>query len=431
MAASLTVQHRLKAADRATGTARLRGGNVRFPAAIRLCALALVGAFFLRSSSLPTGLHPNHLFLACCGTLVLTLVYLLATHRLTMSVPTLALVALTLPSLLAAEDGRTSALKWFGWMCLICTVGPMFSDEIKLKVRTLHWTRRCILFCTLGSLLLNLAGIRLSGRGVYFGLMGHTMLLAPVAALAAIDLFTSRERYSQRVYAVLMVLCTVTCIGAGSRGAVVGMTAGILTHVTHRKQGFMVLLLAALGLAGASLIQLNQVTNDRGVTVGGGGFFAELAKKGTSDTRGHLWAARIREYTASPVVGVGFQQQRIYREDTDEKFLEPGSSYLAVLSMTGTLGTVGFLAMMASIWSSLFGPSSCVPGELKDVLRGWMAFFSVHFLIEGYVFACGSLLCFLFWLTAGCALSLHHQGLRRNARLRVQQLSQRRGKMAA
>lgn len=427
---SLAAQQTLRLNRPGSGTG-LASSSAAFPIGVRLCAIGLVTTIFLRSSSLPTGLNANHLFLACCGCLILSLAYLMGTHRLTFNVPTLILVALTLPSLMAAEDGRTSALKWIGWMCLVGSVGPLFSDEIKLKIRTLQWTRRLVLLCTLGSLLLNVAGIRLSGRGVYFGLMGHTMLLAPVAALAAIDLFTSRDRFGGRIYIVLMALCTITCVGAGSRGAVLGMTAGILTHVTHRKQGLVVLLLAALALAGASVVQLNQVTNEKGVTVGGGNFFAELAKKGTNDTRGHLWAARIHEYSSSPVVGVGFQQQKIYREDTDEKFLEPGSSYLAVLSMTGTLGAAGFLATIAALWTSLFSPSSAVPTELKDLLRGWTAFFAVHFFIEGYVFACGSLLCFLFWLTAGCAISLHHQGLRRRAKERVQQLTRRRERRAA
>ena len=135
------------------------------------------------------------MFLACCVSLILAFAYLLATRKLTVSSATLAFVLLTLPSLQAAEALTTSSLRWLGWFLIVAAVGPMFLDEIRLKLQVLHWTRRLLLICAVGSLLLNLVGIRLSGRGMFFGLMGHTMILAPVCALAAIDL-SARESTS-------------------------------------------------------------------------------------------------------------------------------------------------------------------------------------------------------------------------------------------
>ena len=85
---------------------------------------------------------------------------------------------------------------------------------------------------------------------------------------------------------------------------------------------------------------------------------------------------------------------------------------VALLSMTGLFGSLGFAMLAANVVSSLFTSMSAVPRGYKDVLRGWVAFFSVHLIIEGYIFACGSLLCFLFWLTVGCTTSLQHQGRR-------------------
>lgn len=377
--------------------------------------MALLTAFFLRSSSLPTGISSQHLFLACCGSLVATAAYLIFSYRLSVSTSMFAFMLLTLPSLLAAEDAKTSAMRWFGWAVLATTAGPLFCDEIRLKLKLLHWTRKLVIVCTIGSLILNLFGVRLAGRGVFFGLMGHTMLLAPVSALAAIDLFSTRRYKQSKVHMLLIALCVITCIGAGSRGAVVGLTFGILMHVAHRREGLYVVGLAAVALVVVSFIQLN-----RAEKIGnnlGGSVYAELANKGTNNTRSHLWQARIDEYKDSPVTGVGFQQQRIFRAETEEKFLEPGSSYLAVLSMTGTIGAIGFVVLCCSIFNSLFSSASAIPDSHRDLLRGWMAFFCVHFVIEGYIFACGSLLCYLFWLTAGCSIALHHQG--RRARMRT------------
>jgi len=117
----------------------------------------------------------------------------------------------------------------------------------------------------------------------------------------------------------------------------------------------------------------------------------------------------MQEFRDSPLYGVGLQQQRLWRKRSNREFLEPGSGYLAVLSMTGIIGAIGFLWLSFHLFQSLWVRSE-IPAAYRDVLRGWMVFFAVHFVVEGYVFACGSLLSMLFWLTAGCSLSLHHQG---------------------
>lgn len=341
--------------------------------------------------------------------------YLLLTRRLTFNPAACALVLLTLPSLLAAEDGRTSTFRWFGWVMVIAAVGPLFSDEIRLKLKLLGWTRKLLLILTIGSLLLNLAGIRLTGRGVFFGLMGHAMLLAPVSALAAIDLFTSRQSQRSKFHTYLLVICITTCIGAGSRGAVLGLTAGILTHVTHRREGVYVLLIAAIGMVAVSFIQLNRADFSHRL---GGSVFAELTAKGTNNTRQQLWGYRIQEFQESPIIGIGFQQQKLYRPGSSRAFLEPGSGYLAVLSMTGIAGAIGFGCIALMVVRALFSSASAIPGSYRDILRGWIAFFCVHSVVEGYVFACGSLLCLLLWLTIGTAIALEHQGKRARQRQR-------------
>ena len=339
-------------------------------------------------------------------------VYLWFNRNLNASIVSLLFVLSTLPSLWVAEDARSAASRWLGWFLIMAVVGPLFSNEIRLKLHVLDWTRQLLLVFAVGSLLLNLSGIRLSGRGMFFGMMGHTMILAPVCALAAIDLFCSLKRERSKWHVFLLMICCVTCIGAGSRGAVLGLTLGILTHVAHRKEGFLVILLAAAALIGVNYVQAGRATDRVGRDLSSG-VFSELTAKGMNDTRGELWNSRISEFKSSPVLGVGFQQQRLYRSNSTEVFIEPGSGYLAILSMTGTVGTIGFVGLVVAMISSLFTRNSAIPDKYKDLLRGWTAFFSLHLVIEGYIFACGSLLCFLFWLTVGCSMSLHYLGRRK------------------
>ena len=382
------------------------------PFGIIFCSVFLSAAYFLRSSSIPTGLSSQILFLGCCASLITTFVYLWLHRNLSASLVTLVAVLMTVPSLLVAEDSITATTRWFGWLLIMAVVGPLFSNEIRLKLQVLDWTRKLVLVCTVGSLLLNIAGIRLSGRGMFFGLMGHTMILAPVSALAAIDLFCTMKRERSKWRAALLVICCVTCIGAGSRGAVTGLILGILTHVAHRREGFMVVALSAAALAGVGYVQADRA----GAKVGqdlSSGVYSEISSKGANDTRGELWSSRISEFQSSPLVGIGFQQQHLYREGSIEGFIEPGSGYLAVLAMTGITGTIGFAGLFVTIVSSLYTEKSAVPGRYRDMLRGWTVFFIFHLIIEGYIFACGSLLCFVFWLTAGCSMSLHHLGRRK------------------
>jgi len=349
------------------------------------------------------------MFLACCASLIAAFVYVWFSRNLNVSIAAFLFILLTLPSLFIAEDFKAAGTRWFGWLLVMAVVGPLFCNEIRLKLKLLDWTRKLLLICAVGSLLLNLAGIRLAGRGYFFGLMGHSMILAPVCSLAAIDLFCSFKRGRSGWHGILLVLCCVTCVGSGSRGAVVGLACGILTHIVHRREGLMVLALAAAGLIGVDYVHSTRSFETNRADLSGG-IFGELTAKGTNDTRGELWDFRIREFKNSPLLGVGFQQQRLYRDNSNQTFIEPGSGYLAVLSMTGTIGAIGFVAIMATIVSSLYSKSSAIPDKYKDLLRGWTAFFAVHLVIEGYLFACGSLLCFLFWLTIGCSVSLHHLG---------------------
>jgi hypothetical protein len=388
------------------------------PIGITICAALLVGAFFLRSSSISTGLSSQHLFLACCASLIGAFLYIWFSRDLKLSIVPFGFVLLTLPSLWMAEDPKTAATRWFGWFLVMAVVGPLFSNEIRLKLQVLDWTRKLLLVCAVGSLVLNVAGIRLSGRGYFFGLMGHSMILAPVSALAAIDLFCTQKQERSKWQLILLVICCVTCIGAGSRGAVMGLTIGILTHIAHRREGIIVVVLAAAALIGVSYVQAARSFEADKAGLGSG-VYAELSHKGTNDTRGELWEYRIAEFRSSPVLGIGFQQQRLYREDSNEEFIEPGSGYLAVLSMTGTVGAIGFIGLLLRISSSLYTRNSCIPDRYKDLLRGWTAFFAFHLVIEGYIFACGSLLCFLFWLTIGCSISLHHLGRRKQLRDRT------------
>ena len=77
--------------------------------------------------------------------------------------------------------------------------------------------------------------------------------------------------------------------------------------------------------------------------------------------------------------------------------IEPGTSWLAVLSMTGIIGFILFL----SIFITCFKQS--LSNQYSIQLTGLLAFFAVHLLVEGYVFAASNHVCYMFWLILGCS----------------------------
>ena len=145
----------LKPLSGATLAARSRA---RADAGTRICAMGLLVAFFLRASSIPTPLNSSHLFLACCGGLVVAFVYMLSTRVVEVNSHVGLLVVLVLPSLLEANDSRYSVLRLFGWTLVVAVVGPLFTNEVRLKIHVLKWTRILLPICAVGSLAVNLAG---------------------------------------------------------------------------------------------------------------------------------------------------------------------------------------------------------------------------------------------------------------------------------
>jgi O-antigen ligase len=119
-------------------------------------------------------------------------------------------------------------------------------------------------------------------------------------------------------------------------------------------------------------------------------------------TRAALWDMRIQEFESSPLIGVGFASvdpEISTRFDEEEGRVEPGSSWLAVLSMTGLLGFIPIVIMILKCGIFMFKDKN--QPLLSAFLGGMLFLFVVHMFAEGYVLSAGSGLFFYFWLTVG------------------------------
>jgi O-antigen ligase len=118
---------------------------------------------------------------------------------------------------------------------------------------------------------------------------------------------------------------------------------------------------------------------------------------GTFASREEKYAARIREYESSPLIGIGYctvnpQLDNVNRENGQ---IEPGSSWLAIASMTGI---IGLLVMIPLCISSLKKARRIKDDFWRGTLSGMMIFFILHMTVEGYIFAPKSYLSLIFWL---------------------------------
>lgn len=131
----------------------------------------------------------------------------------------------------------------------------------------------------------------------------------------------------------------------------------------------------------------------------------EYGEKNGSMTksRDRLWESRMAEFKAFPVFGVGFAsvsmkppKGTLKTKNSNSGTLEPGSSWLFLLSSMGMVGFLSFFIPFFRILYLLFMKESV---GLNGYFLGSLLFlFLFHLFFEGYIIASGAYLCFFLWL---------------------------------
>ena len=116
-------------------------------------------------------------------------------------------------------------------------------------------------------------------------------------------------------------------------------------------------------------------------------------------SRKELWDNRIREFKSSPLFGIGYANELPSSKDApiDLTEIEPGSSWLSLLSYGGVIGTASFLVFAAVLIKRLVNirHNRDFPFYLSLLL-----FMTVNASTEGWLMFAGSLMFPIFWLTA-------------------------------
>ncbi len=312
---------------------------------------------------------------------------------------------------------------------VILSVFPLLQSDRLMAYRgkITFFTLWIIVAVSVGSLIAFFLGINymrldynyvyldLTEAGIFGGLTTHSMVLGPISGVAIIFLIWRMTCINKGLLKItISLLMCVACIAAlflsASRGALVATAASVLIVIylksRHKWSNLMNAFLVSVLLFAvfspviipftSGVIEKQQNNIQSGST-----FFSREAK----------WNNRWEEFIDNPFFGVGFSAMD--PKNTEDYFIdtgvnEPGSSWLAILSMTGIIGFITFFYLVFFTYKRLWkmaGPHN------KDsiLILGVFSLFLIHLIIEGYIYAAGSYLCYLFWLIFGNGLSLAHK----------------------
>lgn len=229
--------------------------------------------------------------------------------------------------------------------------------------------------------------------GHFSGITRHSMLLGPISSIATLYLIDEVRKHRRYILLPLIVMTIGTLLFAASRLSIVAAIAGVvLTLLMKYGARMRIVKYALITCVVATMIYpwtkqyIKPVINKH-----------ENVETGVYDTRTEKIEFRFSEFKKSPIVGIGFASIDPDGQDDYDLVtgtIEPGSSWLAILSMTGIVGMILFIGIIVySYYTIKFTDSYLLPSLLF--------FFIVHMMAEGYVFSSGNTIGFILWLVIG------------------------------
>ena len=238
-----------------------------------------------------------------------------------------------------------------------------------------------------------------ASTGVFGGLTFQSISLGMICGLGILYLMYSalqHEGKSKKGYYLLIAVLAMTILISASRSAFLSVIMGVLVmlYQVNKKGGKFIKVLMGIILVLMLTYPLwdSFASGMMEKTISG----SEL---GTYGSRTQKWTARMTEFSSNPVFGIGFASVDKNIDDVGAGgVVEPGSSWLTILSMTGIIGFLLFVV-------TLLKPCNYLKRHVSPynaLLSGLLAFITTHMISEGYIFAGGSSLCFISWLIFGC-----------------------------
>lgn len=316
-------------------------------------------------------------------------------------------VAFGLSALFAEEPMFNSKLRFslFVMVSMICS--PCIMSDRAVTFRTLI-TRNILALLsllTVGSFFCYFLGINymrttanelhdLSSAGIFGGLYLHSMLLGPCSVLVAMVFLNSFMVERKKLFILLFFISVAAVILSASRASTLALGAPIAYSLFFMKdwggsRKKLIGLLIVVFILGAPMAEKI-----------GGGLIEKQQRNvemgGTLSSREGKWDARIEEFRNYPITGIGFCAVDTKNTDDYNSYggVEPGSTHLSVLSMTGILGFIPYIMVLWAAYKAVRRDES-VKAKIRMCL--FLAMIT-HATFEGYGLSAGGFLFLMFWL---------------------------------
>lgn len=199
----------------------------------------------------------------------------------------------------------------------------------------------------------------------FIGVFKHSLFLGQFACYGYVLFIGLKPKYD---YLIFGIFFTCAVLSASKFAIAFMLIVFILRH-----KWFAIAVLISLVLFLPTLMQVDILAVKKLLYI--------MDKGNLLYTRQELWTDRIDEWQANPIFGIGpFRTITHSLSDNILGTVEPGSTYLAILSMFGFVGFVPWLSVV-----------------LKKITLTRLFFYSLC-LIEGIGLSSGHPLCLLFYL---------------------------------
>lgn len=298
-------------------------------------------------------------------------------------------------------------------LTLVCTSAMDTVTSIRFRAYLFKYTVFGLIIIAVGSFFCFFAGINMmssrsevlndfdkyaSTGGWFSGLASHSMMLGPIAMISALAFYFIYQKKSHKIFLLLFFMSTMSAVFAASRAALLGLVVAIIYNLIFgkvssliRKRMIGILVLSTILTIPIAGIAFKGVLNKQDAR--------EKQSEGIN-SRQEKFDYRIEEFKSSPLFGVGFCAIDIHsgdKYDSNDGRIEPGTSHLSVLSMLGLLGAIVYIAILYKVYANT---KSVRTLHSRFVFSCFIAFF-VHAWFEGYIFAAGGFLAYLYWLIIG------------------------------
>jgi len=294
---------------------------------------------------------------------------------------------------------------------MLVSVGPCFSsyESTYCKHKVLHILILLITILSIGSFFCFFSGLNFMRHdyvnvgeyaehaGWFSGLFSHSMVLGPMAAIGTTYIMYQFLVSRKKILILLLIPLVGAVLFAASRTALLAMiisTVIMCYHFSINKFQFVrymcgtiIILTLSFPLWGSAIDRVISKQMDN-------------TNLGQFGSRTLIWENRLDEFKKNPVVGIGFSTVDSESGNVNKLTgsVEPGSSWLAVASMTGIIGLIFFIWIIFEAYRNLMECKNYYSIFLSSLL----IFFTIHMVGEGYVFAGGNAVCVFLWLTIGC-----------------------------